>query len=289
MVWRAFSSTTLSVGIAFEIIIGFLHCACSVQYHRSSAIGTESDSWKYVRLFHLLRRALFLLAKSLHNIPLFFCYQCRVRIFYNNTFMIGANNRLFIFIGYQSISFECRRKGCGLLPLDVRWRIATRSACHSKAVKWVAEEFLAAPLCRDARDGKNGNFTGTVSCVLYGTSVTFFGGRKVPCLDIPLSVAPSTCEKDVVFFQCVPPFIHQLFECFGWNIFPRKRIELFGKFGIPAVERLQLFHHFNEQGYFFGKGERGFFQAVAFEFPIAVFFFELNFNFSVLNISSRTE
>ena len=30
--------------------------------------------------------------------------------------------------------------------------------------------------------------------------------------DIPLSVAPSACEKDVVFFQCVPPFIHQLFE-----------------------------------------------------------------------------
>ena len=36
-------------------------------------------------------------------------------------------------------------------------------------------------------------------------------------------------------------------------------------------------------------GERGFFQAVAFKFPLAVFFFELNFNFSVLNISSRTE
>ena len=100
MVWRAFSSTTLSVGIAFEIIIRFLHCACSVQYHRPSAICAESDSWKDIWLCHLIRRTLFLFAKSLHNIPLFFCYQCRVRIFYNNTFMIGANNRLFIFIGY---------------------------------------------------------------------------------------------------------------------------------------------------------------------------------------------
>ena len=109
-----------------------------------------------------------------------------------------------------------------------------------------------APLCRDARDGKNGSFADTVSCVLYGTFVTFFGGRKVPCLNIPLSVAPSACEKDVVFFQRVPPFVHQLFEGFCWNTFPRKRIEPFGKFGVPAVERLQLLHHFNEQGYFFG-------------------------------------
>ena len=101
-----------------------------------------------------------------------------------------------------------------VISIAVRWRIATRSACHSKAVKWVAEEFLIAPLCRDARDGKNGSFTDTVFCVLYGTSVTFVSRRKVPCLDIPLSVAPSACKKDIVFFQCVPPFVHYLFECF---------------------------------------------------------------------------
>ena len=85
-----------------------------------------------------------------------------------------------------------------------------------KAADLTDEEFgsLMRALVSYARDGKNGSFTDTVFCVLYGTSVTFVGRRKVPCLDVSFSVAPSARKKDIVFFQCVPPFVHYLFECF---------------------------------------------------------------------------
>ena len=98
-------------------------------------------------------------------------------------------------------------------------------------------------LCRlfhSTRDEKNGNFTGAVSCVLYVTSVTFFGGRKVPCLDIPPFVAPACRQRTQSFLPVCTAFFHQLFEHFWRNIFPEKEIELFDKLVIPAVERFHL-------------------------------------------------
>ncbi len=81
---------------------------------------------------------------------------------------------------------------------------------------------------------------GTISCVLYVTSVTFVGRRKVSCLDIPPFVDPACRQRTQSFLPVCTAFFHQLFEHFWRNIFPEKEIELFDKLVIPAVERFHL-------------------------------------------------
>ena len=102
--------------------------------------------------------------------------------------------------------------GLGCSRFAVIWRA---TALNRRL--WVTGKLWGCALMQGRKGRKNGNITGTVSCVLYGTSVTFFGKRRVPCLDIPLSVAPSAGKKDIVFFQCVPPFVHHLFTNAFWQ------------------------------------------------------------------------
>ena len=83
------------------------------------------------------------------------------------------------------------------------------------------KEFCFVILFIKTKEPKNGSFTGMISCVLYVTSVTFFGGRKVACPDIPFSVTPSA-RKKTSFSSSVYRLIHHLFECFLLKRFSRK-------------------------------------------------------------------
>ena len=83
------------------------------------------------------------------------------------------------------------------------------------------KEFCFVILFIKTKEPKNGSFTGMISYVLYVTSVTFFGGRKVACPDIPFSVTPSA-RKKTSFSSSVYRLIHHLFECFLLKRFSRK-------------------------------------------------------------------
>ena len=107
-------------------------------------------------------------------------------------------------------------------------------ACLSKLVKFFPslrrfcyavnkeKEFCFVILFIKTKEPKNGSFTGMISCVLYVISVTFFGGRKVACPDIPFSVTPSA-RKKTSFSSSVYRLVHHLFECFLLKRFSRKR------------------------------------------------------------------
>ena len=101
VVGSAFSLAALAVGVALEIVIRLFHRACSVQYHRPSAVGAVGESRKDIRLCHLLWCAFLVRAYILNDIPLLLCDQRGMRIFHNGAFAFGAVYRCFVFIRYR--------------------------------------------------------------------------------------------------------------------------------------------------------------------------------------------
>ena len=103
--------------------------------------------------------------------------------------------------------------------IAVYFFVSQRKSCYAVNKE---KGFCFVILFIKTKEPKNGSFTGMISCVLYVTSVTFFGGRKVACPDIPFSVTPSA-RKKTSFSSSVYRLVHHLFECFLLKRFSRKR------------------------------------------------------------------
>lgn len=78
------------------------------------AVGAVGKSRKEIRLVHVLRRAFFVRAHLLHDIPLLFLDQRGVRVLHNGAFAFGAVHRRFVLVGYR-----CGAQAYGVSEIDL--------------------------------------------------------------------------------------------------------------------------------------------------------------------------
>jgi hypothetical protein len=126
---------------------------------------------------------------------------------------------LYFLKRYTHVRAHSSKSSLAYLCGEVKFLLSLRKIWYAVNKE---KEFCFVILFIKTKDPKNGSLTGMISCVLYVTSVTFFGGRKVACPDIPFSVTPSA-RKKTSFSSSVYRLVHHLFECFLLKRFSRKR------------------------------------------------------------------
>lgn len=120
MVCGTRSLAPFPVGVARVIIPRLFHRAGPVEHHGLAAVLTEGQPREDIRLIHLFRDALLVLAHVLHDVPLLLGDQRRVGVLHCDLLTLRSADQLLVFVGKRSGSQSHRMPQVDPVVQDAR-------------------------------------------------------------------------------------------------------------------------------------------------------------------------